>query len=277
VYLDNTIVNNITFQLTSWQYNGSKSLFRYVNGARLSLLYLYVMYKRILLKLSGEQLSGKFEGGIDSEVCAWLASEVGKVVGDEVQVVVMVGGGNYARGAQLEASQGISRVTADNIGMLGTLMNSLALADIFNAHGLQTRAVSNIYAEQVVDPFTHRRAISHLQKERVVIVGGGIGRPYLTTDTAAVSLALELDCGVLIKATKVDGVYDKDPSVHDTANLLKAVSYEKAIADYDIKVMDKAALGLAMEHELPIVVCNAMQADAIASVAAGEPVGTKIS
>lgn len=235
------------------------------------------MYKRILLKLSGEQLSGKYEGGIDAEVCEWLVAEVGKAVGEGVEVVIMVGGGNYARGAQLEAAQGITRVTADSIGMLGTLMNALALSDIFNAHGLQTRAVSNIFAEQVVDPFTHRRAISHLRKERVVIVGGGIGRPYLTTDTAAVSLALELNCNVVLKATKVDGVYDKDPVKHKDAKLLKTISFDEAVADNDIKVMDTAALGLALEHKMPIVVFNAMQADAIMDVAAGKPVGTKIS
>jgi uridylate kinase len=235
------------------------------------------MYKRILLKLSGEQLSGKFEGGIDAELGAWLASEVGKVVGEGVQVVIMVGGGNYVRGAQLSEATGIARVTADNMGMLGTLMNAIALADIFNAHGLPTRSVSNIYAEQVADPFTHRRAISHLQKDRVVIVGGGIGRPYLTTDTAAVSLALELSCEAVFKATKVDGVFSKDPAKFDDAEHLPHISFEQAVSDNSITVMDQAALALAMDHKLPIVVFNAMQSDAIAHAAAGEPVGTKIS
>ncbi len=235
------------------------------------------MYKRILLKLSGEQLSGQFDIGIDAELCAWLASEIGKVVGDEIQVVIMVGGGNIVRGVQLAESKGISRVTADHMGMLGTLMNALALADVFNAHGLPTRALSNIVADQVVDQFTHRRAITNLQKERVVIVGGGIGRPYLTTDTAAVSLALEMGCDVVLKATKVDGVYDKDPAKHKDAKRLPTVTFEQAVADNDIMVMDKAAMGLAMEHKLPIVIFDAMQADAIANVAAGEPVGTIIS
>lgn len=235
------------------------------------------MYKRILLKLSGEQLSGKYEGGIDAELCEWLAAEVGKVVGEGVQVVIMVGGGNLARGAQLEAAQGITRVTADNIGMLATLMNALALADIFNTHGIATRAISNIYAEQVADPFTHRRAISHLQKDRVVIVGGGIGRPYLTTDTAAVNLALELHCDVVLKATKVDGVYTKDPAKHDDAEHLKTISFAAAVADGHIKVMDKAAMGLAMEHKLPIIIFDAMKSDAVADAAVGKPVGTIIS
>lgn len=235
------------------------------------------MYKRILLKLSGEQLAGKFEGGIDVELCSWLAAEIKQVVAAGTQVVIMVGGGNYARGAQLARSQAIGRVTADNIGMLATLMNALALADIFNDADVPTRPVSNIYAEQVVDPFTHRRAISHLQKNRVVIVGGGIGRPYLTTDTAAVSLALELECQAVLKATKVDGVYDKDPAKHSEAKRLEKVSFQEAVADGAIKIMDKAALGLAMEHQLPIIVFNALASGTIAKVASGQAVGTMIS
>src|ERR1700709_611311 len=141
-------------------------------------------YKRVLLKLSGEQLSGKFEGGIDAELISWIGTEIKKVVDAGTQVVIMVGGGNYARGAQL-AGHGIGRVTADNIGMLATMMNGVALADIFNASGVSARALTNIKADQVADQFTHRRAISDLGKNHVVIVAGGIGRPYLTTDTAA--------------------------------------------------------------------------------------------
>ena len=234
-------------------------------------------YSRILLKLSGEQLSGKFDSGIDVELCAWLAAEIKKVVDTTTQVVIMVGGGNYARGAQLAASGGIHRVTADNIGMLATLMNAIALSDVFNAHGVSARAVSSIVAEQVVDPFTHRRAVSHLHKHRVVIVGGGIGRPYLTTDTAAVSLALELDCQAVLKATKVDGIYDKDPAKFPDASRFDALDYQRAISDDAIRVMDKAALGLAMEHAMPIVVFDALQPDAIAQVVAGAVIGTTIS
>lgn len=233
------------------------------------------MYPRILLKLSGEQLSGQYEGGIDTSLCAWLAAEVKKVVDAGGQVVIMVGGGNYARGAQL-AGHGIGRVTADNIGMLATMMNALALADVFNAHDVPARVVTNIRAEQVADPFTHRRAISHLQKHRVVIVGGGIGRPYLTTDTAAVSLALELECAAVLKATKVDGIYDKDPAKHDDAKRFEAISFQQAVADESIKVMDKAAMGLAMEHSLPLVIFNALEADNILKAVTGEPVGTVV-
>jgi uridylate kinase len=234
------------------------------------------MYKRILLKLSGEQLAGKYESGIDSDLGHWLAQEVGGVVKNGTQVVIMVGGGNYARGAQL-AGNGIGRVTADNVGMLATMMNAIALADIFNGSGITARALTNIKADQVADQFTHRRAISDLDKNRVVIVAGGIGRPYLTTDTAAVSLALELDCEAVLKATKVDGVYDKDPAKFADAVKVDAMSFDEAVSDGAIRVMDKAALGLAMEHQLPIVVFNALDEGNVARVAAGDAVGTKIS
>lgn len=234
------------------------------------------MYKRILLKLSGEQLAGKFESGIDAELATWLAHEIAQVVAGGTQVVIMVGGGNYARGAQL-AGHGIGRVTADNIGMLATMMNALALADVFNSVGVDARALTNIKADQVADQFTHRRAVSDLSKGHVVIVAGGIGRPYLTTDTAAVSLALELECEAVLKATKVDGVYDKDPEKFDDAVKIKTMTLDDAVSDSAIKVMDKAALGLATEHQLPIIVFNAMDETAILRVASGKAVGTKIS
>lgn len=237
---------------------------------------ILVAYKRILLKISGEQLAGQYEGGFDPERAAWMAGEIHKTVTAGTQVVVMVGGGNYARGAQL-AGHGIDRVTADNIGMLGTIMNALALADVFNNNGLDSRAVSNITASQVIDPFTHRRVLSQLDKNRVVLVAGGIGRPYLTTDTAAVSLALELGCDVVLKATKVNGVFDRDPHKNPEAQHLPELSHQQAVGNEEIKVMDKAAMGLAMEHKMPIVIFELDQPDNIARVAAGENVGTKIS
>jgi len=233
-------------------------------------------YKRVLLKLSGEQLAGKSEGGFDAELGTWLAKEIKKVTDNGTQIVVMVGGGNLARGAQL-AGHGIKRVTADHIGMLATMMNALALTDIFESQGIRTRCLSSIFAEQVAEPFIHRLANKHLEKGRVVIAAGGIGRPYLTTDTAAVSLALEMSCDVVLKATKVTGVYDKDPAKHDDAIKLDHVTYQQAVADNDIKVMDKAAMGLAMEHQLPIVVFDAMQEDNILKAVRGETAGTTIS
>lgn len=233
------------------------------------------MYTRVLLKLSGEQLSGKFEGGIDAELGAWIAKEIKKVTDSGTQVVIMVGGGNYARGAQL-AGHGIKRVTADQIGMLATMMNALALNDIFASQGVATRCLSNIFAEQVAEPFVHRLAENHLAKGRVVIVAGGIGRPYLTTDTAAVSLALELDCQVVLKATKVDGVYDKDPAKHPDAVMVPRISFQDAVSDTAIKVMDKAALGLALEHKLPIIVFDAMQENHILRASKQDTIGTTI-
>lgn len=234
------------------------------------------MYKRVLLKLSGEQLAGKYEGGIDAELGAWIAQEVKKISDNGTQVVIMVGGGNFARGAQL-AGHGIKRVTADQIGMLGTMMNALALTDIFESQGVKTRCLSNIFADQVAEPFIHRLAEKHLEKGRVVIVAGGIGRPYLTTDTAAVSLALELECNVVLKATKVDGVYNKDPKQFPDATKVPNLSFQDGVSDDAIRVMDKAALGLAMEHQLPIIVFDALQEDNIAHAAHGQPVGTLIN
>jgi uridylate kinase len=237
------------------------------------LCYTEVMYKRVLLKLSGEQLQGKFDGGFDAERAQWIAREVKKV--KNAEVVIMIGGGNYARGAQL-AGGGVERVTADNIGMLATMMNALALVDVFNAEGVPARALTNIKADQVIDQFTHRRAISHLTKSRVVIVAGGIGRPWLTTDTAAVNLALELSCDVIIKATKVDGVYDSDPEHNPQAKKYTSLTLKEAVEQPHIRVMDKAAIALAYDYKLPIVVCALLNEGAVARVVAGEKVGTAI-
>ncbi len=226
-------------------------------------------YKRILLKLSGEQLAGKYDGGVDPELIGWLAEEIKKVSQAGVQVVIMVGGGNFVRGAQI-AGHGIQRVTGDHMGMLGTMINALALTDIFESHGVKTRCLSNIFAEQVAEPFVHRLANKHLQKGRVVVVAGGSGRPYVTTDTAAVILGLELDCGAILKATKVDGVYDKDPAHHSDAEKITTLSFQKALSDDAIKVMDKAALGMAMEHKLPIIIFDTMQDGNILKAAQGD-------
>ena len=232
------------------------------------------MYKRVLLKLSGEQLQGQFDGGFDAERAAWIANEIKKVEG--AQIVLMIGGGNYARGAQLTGG-GVQRVTADNIGMLATMMNAVALADVFNAHGVPARALTNIKADQVADQFTHRRALSHLEKNRVVVVAGGIGRPYMTTDTAAVSLSLEMDCDAILKATKVDGVYDSDPHQNPDARRFDRLTLREAVEQPDIKVMDQAAIALAEDHDQSIVVFELLRENNIARAVAGEPVGTTIS
>ena len=228
-----------------------------------------VSYKRIILKLSGEQLSGKLEAGIDPEVAKYLANEIRQLNSEGVEIVVMVGGGNIVRGAEI-AGHGIQRVTGDHMGMLATMINALALTDIFEAQGIKTRCLSSIFAKQVAEPFVHRLANKHLEKGRVVIVAGGSGRPYVTTDTAAVILALELDCEVVLKATKVDGIYDKDPHKHDDAKKYDTLPHQRAVEDAAIKVMDKAAMGLAMEHLVALIVFDALKPGNILAAAQGK-------
>src|ERR1700712_5744287 len=201
-------------------------------------------YKRILLKFSGEQLAGQYEFGVDPEIASFLAAEVKKVIDTGCQVVIIAGGGNMVRGAEM-AGNGIRRVTADQMGMLSGLMNCMALTDIFESNGVKTRCLSNIFAQQVAESYSYRLAEKHLQKKRVVIVAGGTARPYVTHDTAAVSFALELDCQPVLKATKYEGVYDKDPAKFDDAVKLDQVSFQDALENNSIKVMDKAAIGLA--------------------------------
>lgn len=234
------------------------------------------MYRRVLLKVSGEQLSGKHEFGIDPGVIRYFAREVQKVLRAGCQLVLVVGGGNVVRGAQLASTSGIKRVTADQMGMLSGLMNAVALTDIFESEGVATRCVTNIYADQVAEPYSYRAAESHLGGGRVLVVAAGLGRPYFTHDTAAVSLALELSCEVVIKATKVDGVYDKDPHKFPDAKRLERLSFAEAVRNDAISVMDKAALGLAMEQKMPVVVLDAMVPDNILKIAKGESVGTFI-
>lgn len=233
-------------------------------------------YKRVLLKISGEQLAGQYDNGFDTEHAEWLAREVKKVTEKGQQVAIMVGGGNIVRGAQI-AGHGIHRVTADHMGMLATMINALALTDIFENEGVKTRCLSNIFSDQVAEKFIHRLANKHFQKGRVVILAGGTGRPYVTTDTAAVNLALELDCDIVLKATKVDGVYDSDPANNPEAKKLEGLTFQQAVENPSIKVMDKAALALAMEHEIPILIFDALKQGNIENAINGESVGTKIS
>ena len=234
------------------------------------------MYKRVLLKLSGEQLQGKFDGGFDAERVVWIADEIKKAQVTGTEIVVMIGGGNYVRGAQVEG-HGLQSPTAHNMGMLATLINAIALQDIFNAEGLSARTLTNIKADQVADQFTHRRALSHLEKGRVVIIGGGSGRPFVTTDTAAVIMALELGCDVILKATKVDGVYDSDPHQNPDAKKFETLTLRDAVEQPDIKVMDKAAIALAEDYGQSLVIFELLQEGNIARAIAGEAVGTTIS
>lgn len=234
------------------------------------------MQKRVLLKISGEQLAGKHEFGVDPETARFLAKECRKVAEAGYQLVLVVGGGNMVRGAEI-AGNGIKRVTADQMGMLSGLINAMALTDIFESQDVSTRCMSNVFAEQVAENYVFRLAEKHLSRGHIIIVAGGLGRPYFTHDTAAVNLALELECSAVLKATKVDGVYDKDPNKFDDAVLLKQVSFQQAVEQPQIKVMDKAALGLALEQHMPVVVFNPMTTDNILKAAKGEAIGTKIS
>lgn len=234
------------------------------------------MYKRVLLKISGEQLAGKQDSGIDPEFVSWLADEIKKVTDKGIQVVIVVGGGNFLRGASF-AGHGIERPTADYMGMLATIMNGLALMDMLESRGQYARLQTSIQINQVAEPFIRRRAIRHLEKGRIVIVGGGLGKPYLTTDTTATSIALELGCEVILKATKVDGIYDKDPAKFSDAKKLDKVSFQDAVENEAIKVMDKAALGLAMEQNMPVVVFELEKEGNILRAASGETIGTKVS
>jgi len=235
------------------------------------------MYKRILLKFSGEQLSGKQQYGVDPEVARYIARECKKAVELGCQLILVVGAGNFVRGAELADGSGIRRVTADQMGMLSGLMNAMALTDIFESEGVKTRCMSNIYATQVAESYSYRLAEKHLQRGRVIIVAGGLGRPYFTHDSAAVSIGLELDCQVVVKATKVDGVYSADPLKDTSAQKFDKLDYQQALEQSAIKVMDKAALGLAMEQRMPVVVFNAMQEGNLARIVSGEAIGTYIS
>ncbi len=233
------------------------------------------MYKRILLKVSGEQLAGKHDSGVDPEVIKKIAEDAKKVCESGAQLVVIAGGGNMIRGAQV-AGDGIKRVTADQMGMLSGLINAIAMTDIFEANGVPTRCLSNLYAAQVAENYSFRLAEKHLNSGRVLVVAGGIGRPYSTHDVAAVSIGLELGCDVVLKSTKVDGVYDKDPNEHDDAIKYETLDYQTVMENPGVKVMDKAALGLAAEQEMPVIVYKLDEPDALTRIINGEHIGTKI-
>lgn len=256
-----------------WKHIGSIAiLFRHVHLVELNLM----AYKRVLLKLSGEQLAGKHGFGIDPEVARYLASEIKKATKNGCEMAIIAGGGNMVRGSEV-AGHGIRRVTADQMGMLSGLMNAMALTDIFESEGIETRCVSNLYAEQIAESYSYRLAEKHLESGRVLIIAGGSGRPYVTHDTAAVMMALELDCELTIKASKVDGVYDKDPAKFPDAVKLDSMTLQEAIENTDIKVMDRAALGLAAEHNVKVIVFDIMKPDNLEKIVNGDKVGTLIS
>jgi uridylate kinase len=232
-------------------------------------------YGRILLKLSGEALLGSRQYGVDPQVCASIAGQVAAVRSRGVEVGIVVGGGNIFRGLSA-AAQGMDRATGDYIGMLATVMNGLALQDALERAGVPTRVMTAIAMNEVAEPYIRRRAIRHLEKGRVALFVAGTGNPYFTTDTAAALRAVEINAEVLLKATKVDGVYDKDPMAHDDARRYARLDYSDLLRD-QLKVLDGAAVSLCMENDLPIVVFDLNGPDNIARVAYGEPVGTLIA
>ncbi len=232
-------------------------------------------FRRILLKLSGEALLGDRSYGVDPKVCASIASQIARVHATGVQVGVVVGGGNIFRGMAASAS-GMDRATGDYIGMLATVMNGLALQDATERAGIPTRVMSAIAMNEIAEPYIRRRAVRHLEKGRLTIFVAGTGNPYFTTDTAAALRAVEIGAEVLLKATKVDGVYDADPMKDPAARRYDRLAYADLLRD-QLKVMDAAAVALCMENDLPIVVFDLNQADNIARVALGEPVGTLIA
>lgn len=235
-------------------------------------------YKRVLLKLSGEQFAGDRESGngIDPAFLENLALELKELVEKtEIQLVIVVGGGNFMRGAKV-ARNGIERATGDYMGMLATLLNDMALVDILEFHGQHARLQTRLRCDSVAEPYIRRRAIHHLEKGRIVVISGGTGNPYVTTDTAAVAAALELECELVLKATKVDAVYDKDPSKFSDAIRLESLSFAEALIDQEIKVMDNSAISLAMDNKLPIVIFDLLRHGNIQKVVLGEKVGTRI-
>ena len=231
-------------------------------------------YRRILLKLSGELLGGGKGYGIDEDVLSELAAEIADVRRSGVEVGVVLGGGNIFRGLAA-ASRGMDRVAADNMGMLATVINALALQHALEKQGLFTRVLTAIDMQKVAEPFIRRRAIRHLEKGRVVIFGAGTGNPYFTTDTAAALRAIEIGAEVILKGTRVDGVYDKDPERHGDAQRYNAITYLDVL-NQGLKVMDSTAVSLCMENKLPIVVFDIGTRGNLARVVAGEPVGTLV-
>lgn len=232
-------------------------------------------YKRILLKLSGEALMGDQEFGISPAMIDYVAEEVKAIVDLGIQVALVVGGGNIFRGVA-GASQGIDRTSADHMGMLATIINGLALQDSLEKKNVQTRMQTAISMHEMAEPFILRRALRHLEKGRVVIFGAGTGSPYFTTDTAAVLRAQEINAEVLLKATKVDGLYDCDPVVNPDARFVKRTTYMDVLGK-QLKVMDMTAISLAMDNDLPLIVFNLKDRGNIKKVVTGEDIGTYIS
>jgi uridylate kinase len=232
-------------------------------------------YGRVLLKLSGEALMGEQQFGIDPAVTSQIAKEIAEVQSLGIQTAIVIGGGNLFRGLAASA-KGMDRATADYMGMLATVINGLALQDALEHAGVPTRVVTAIEMRAVAEPFIRRRAIRHMEKGRVVVFAAGTGNPYFTTDTAAALRAMEMKADVILKGTKVDGIYTADPMIHPNATKFDSISYIKVL-EQGLKVMDATAISLCMDNKLPIVVFNLRTAGNLRRVITGEAVGTTVT
>ena len=233
------------------------------------------LYRRVLLKLSGEVLAGDQGFGIDPTKAAYLANEVKSIHKYGVEIGLVIGAGNIFRGMQA-ASQGMDRVTGDYLGMLATIMNAISVQDALEKVECETRTLSAINVSQLVEPYIRRRAIRHLEKGRIVIVAGGTGNPFFTTDSAAALRATELAAEIVLKGTKVDGVYDKDPMVHEDAIKFDTISFSQVLKD-NLRIMDLTAITLCKENNLPIQVFNINQGGGLKELVLGSKIGTLVS
>jgi uridylate kinase len=233
------------------------------------------LYRRVLLKLSGEVLAGEQDFGIDPIKANYLAEEVQSIRESGVEVGLIIGAGNIFRGIQA-ASKGMDRVTGDYLGMLATIMNAISVQDALEKVGCETRTLSAISVSQIAEPYIRRRAIRHLEKGRVVIIAGGTGNPFFTTDSAAALRAVELNAEVVLKGTKVDGIYDKDPMVHEDAVKFETVSFSRVLND-NLRVMDMTAITLCKENNLPIRVFNINHTGDLKALVLGSKIGTLVS
>lgn len=232
-------------------------------------------YPRVLLKLSGEALAGERGFGFDFDTMREFARQVKGISGLGAQVGMVIGGGNIVRGSQI-SKMGMDRVSADYMGMLGTVINALAFQDVLEREGLDTRVMTAIRMEEIAEPYIRRRAIRHLEKGRAVVFAAGTGNPYFSTDTAAVLRAIQMKASVIIKATSVDGIYSADPKTDPTATRYDRISYRDVMAK-DLRVMDQTAITLCKENALPIIVLNIHTPGIVAAALHGEPVGTLVS
>ncbi len=225
--------------------------------------------KRVLVKFSGEALAGKNGYGIDTKILHFISSEIKSLVENGNEVAIVIGGGNIIRGVSAAADGIIKRTSGDYMGMLATAINGIAIQEALEYAGLQTRLLSAITMQEIGEPFIVRRAKRHLEKGRVVVFAGGTGNPYFTTDTAATLRASEIEAEVIIKATKVDGIYDKDPNKYDNAIRLDTISYEQALTEH-IKVMDDTSIALARDTKMPIIVCNMFEKGNLLKIVNGD-------